>query len=137
MPSPENEPNLDKLERKKKKSSSGKSGTPKGVPTPNPGVINKMAQDIGEELIRDLQEKDGQDRRSRSKKTKKDSDREVEKVAQKRRRRNGNRKRKRKGKRKLKNERKKRSRKQRNGLKRSNWLPIRGQPGRSSFTLPG
>ena len=80
-PSPENEPNLDKPEQKKKKSSSGKSGTPKGVPTPNPEAIDKMAQDIGEELIQDLQEKDNQDCRSRSKKTKKDSDREAEKVA--------------------------------------------------------
>ena len=80
-PSPENEPNPDKPERKKKKSSSGKSGTPKGVPTPNPEAIDKMAQDIGEELIRDLQGKDDQDRRSQSKKTKKDSDREAEKVA--------------------------------------------------------
>ena len=81
MPSPENEPNLDKPERKKKKSSSGKSGTPKGVQTPNPEAIDKMAQDIGEELIWGLQEKDSQDCWSRSKKTKKDSDWEAEKVA--------------------------------------------------------
>ena len=80
-PSPENEPNLDKPKRKKKKSSTVKSGTPKGVPTPNPEAIDKMAQNISEELIRGLQEKGGQDRRSRSKKTKKDSDREAEKVA--------------------------------------------------------
>ena len=40
-----------------------------------------MAQDIGEELVRDFQEKDGQDHQSRSKKTKKDSDREAKKVA--------------------------------------------------------
>ena len=40
-----------------------------------------MAQDIGEELVQDFQEKDGQDRQSRSKKTKKDSDQEAEKVA--------------------------------------------------------
>ena len=81
MPSPENEPNPDKLERKKKKSSSGKSGTLKGVLTPNPKAIDKMAQDIGEELIQGLEEKDGQDRQSRSKKTKKDSDQEAEKLA--------------------------------------------------------
>ena len=80
MPSPENEPNPDKLEQKKKKLSSGKSGTPKGVPVPNPGAIDKMAQDIGEELIRGLQKKDSQDRRSPSKKTK-DSDWEAERVA--------------------------------------------------------
>ena len=41
-----------------------------------------MAQDIGEELIRSFQDKDGQDHRSRSKKTKKDSDWEAKKVAQ-------------------------------------------------------
>ena len=41
-----------------------------------------MAQDIGEELVRDFQEKDGQDHRSWPKKTKKDSDREAEKVVQ-------------------------------------------------------
>ena len=81
-PSPENEPNLDKPEQKKKKSSSRKSGTPKGVPIPNPKAIDKMAQDIGEELIWSFQEKDGQDCQSWSKKTKKDSDREAEKVAQ-------------------------------------------------------
>ena len=40
-----------------------------------------MAQDVGEELVWDFQEKDGLDRRSRSKKTKKDSDWEAEKVA--------------------------------------------------------
>ena len=82
MPSPENEPNLDKPEQKKKKSSSGKSGTPKGVPIPNREAIDKMAQDIGQELVRDFQEKNSQDRRSRSKKMKKDSDWEAEKVAQ-------------------------------------------------------
>ena len=81
MPSPENEPNPDKPEQKKKKLSSGKSGTPKGVPIPNPEAIDKMAQDIGEELIQSFQEKDSQDHRSQSKKTKKDSDREAEKVA--------------------------------------------------------
>ena len=81
MPSPENEPNPDKLEQKEKKSSSRKSGAPKGVPIPNPKAIDKMAQDISEELVRDFQEKDGQDRQSRSKKTKKDSDREAKKVA--------------------------------------------------------
>ena len=48
---------------------------------PNPGAIDRMAQDISEELVRDFQEKDGQDHRSRSKKTKKDSDRGAEKVA--------------------------------------------------------
>ena len=81
MPSPENEPNPDKPERKKRKSSSGKSGTLKGASNPNPGVIDKMAQDIGEALVRDFQEKDGQDHWSRSKKTKKDSDWKAQKVA--------------------------------------------------------
>ena len=81
MPSPENESNPDKPERKKKKRSSGKSGTPRGASNPNPGVINKMAQKIGEDLIQDLQEKDDQDCQSRPKKTKKDSDQEAEKVA--------------------------------------------------------
>ena len=81
MPSPENEPNLDKPDQKKKKSSSGKGGAPKGAPIPNPGAIDKMVQDIGEELLWDFQEKDGQDHWSQSKKTKKDSDREAEKVA--------------------------------------------------------
>ena len=61
--------------------SSRKSGAPKGALIPNPRAIDKMAQDIGEELVRDFQEKDGQDCWSRSKKTKKDSDREAEKVA--------------------------------------------------------
>ena len=82
MPSPENEQNPDKPDQKKKKSFSGKGGAMKGAPIPNPGAIDKMAQDIGEELIRDFQEKDGQDRWSWSKKTKKDSDQEAEKIAQ-------------------------------------------------------
>ena len=81
MPSPENQPNPDKLEWKKKKSSSGKSGILKGASNPDPGVVNKMAQQIGEDLIWDLQEKDDQDRQSRPKKTKKDSDREAKKAA--------------------------------------------------------
>ena len=81
MPLPENVPNPDKLDRKKKKSSSRKGGAPNGAPIPNPGAIDKMAQDVSEELVWDFQEKDGLDRRSRSKKTKKDSDWETEKVA--------------------------------------------------------
>ena len=47
-----------------------------------PKRLTKMAQDISEELVWGLQEKDSQDHRSRSKKTKKNSDREAEKVAQ-------------------------------------------------------
>ena len=121
-PSPENESNPDKLERKKKKSSSGKGGTLKGALIPNPRAIDRMAQDISEELIWDFQEKDAQDCQSWSKKTQKDSDREAKKVAREKEKEEEEwkRKKKRKGKRKLKNERKKRSRKQRNGLKRSN-----------------
>ena len=50
-PSPENKPNPDKPEWKKKKPSSGKSGTPKGPSNPNPKVVDKMAQQIGKDLI--------------------------------------------------------------------------------------
>ena len=81
MPSLENEPNPDKPERKKKKPSSGKSGTPKGPSHLNPEVVDKMAQQVGEDLIQNLQEKDNQDRQSWPKKPKKDSNREAEKAA--------------------------------------------------------
>ena len=81
MPSPENQPNPDKLEQMKKKSSSKKSGTPRGASNPNPEVVDKMAQQIGKDLIRDLKEKDDQDRQSWPKKTKKDSNQEAKKAA--------------------------------------------------------
>ena len=81
MPSLENEPNPDKPEWKKKKPSSGKSGTPKGPSNLNPGVVDKMAQQVGEDLVWKLQEKDDQDRQSWPKKPKKDSDHEAEEAA--------------------------------------------------------
>ena len=59
-----------------------------------------MAQDIGEELVRDFQEKDSQDHQSQSKKTKKDSDWEAEKVAQEKEKEEEEQKRKKKKKRK-------------------------------------
>ena len=83
MPSPENEPNPDKPERKKKKPSSRKSRTPKGPSNPNPKLVDKMAQQIGEDLIRNFQGKDKEDRQSRPKKSKKDPNREAKEAAQK------------------------------------------------------
>ena len=82
MPSPENEPNPDKLEWKKKKPSSGKSWTPKGPSNPNPEVVDKMAQQIGEDLIWNFQEKDKEDCQSRPKKSKKDSKKDSDCEAQ-------------------------------------------------------
>ena len=57
-PSPENDPHPDKLERKKKKLTSGKSGTPKGPSKVTPKAIDKIAQEVGEDLIRKFQEEE-------------------------------------------------------------------------------
>ena len=78
-PSPENDPHPDKPEWKKKKPTSGKSGMPKGPSKATPKVIDKIAQEVGEDLIRKFQEEeDRQEHRSQSKKSKKDSDRKKE-----------------------------------------------------------
>ena len=78
-PSLENDPQPDKLERKKKKLTSGKSGTPKGPSKATPKAIDKIAQEVGEDLIWKFQEEeDKQEHRSRSEKSKKDSDRKKE-----------------------------------------------------------
>ena len=74
-PSPENDPHLDKPERKKKKPTSGKSGMPKGPSKATPKVVDKIAQEVGEDLVQKFQEEeDKQEHRSWSKKSKKDSD---------------------------------------------------------------
>ena len=78
-PSPENDPHPDKPEGKKKKPTSGKSGTPKGPSKVTPKVIDKIAQQVGEDLIQKFQEEeDKQEHQSRSKKSKKDSDQKKE-----------------------------------------------------------
>ena len=78
-PSSENDPHPDKPERKKKKPTSGKSGTPKGPSKATPKVIYKIAQEVGKDLVRKFQEEeDKQEHRSRLKKSKKDSDRKKE-----------------------------------------------------------
>ena len=78
-PSPENDPHPDKLERKKKKPTSVKSGMPKGPSKATPKAIDKIAQEVGEDLIRKFQEEeDKQEHRSWSKKSKKDSDQKKE-----------------------------------------------------------
>ena len=70
-PSPENDPHLDKPERKRKKLTSGKSETPKGPSKMTPKAEDKIAQEIGEDVIRKYQEEeDKQDHQSRSKKSK-------------------------------------------------------------------
>ena len=78
-PSLENDPHPDKPERKKKKSISRKSGMPKGPSKATPKAMDKIAQEVGEDLIRKFQEEeDKQEHRSQSKKSKKDSDRKKE-----------------------------------------------------------
>ena len=78
-PSPENDPHPDKSERKKKKSTSGKSETPKGPSKVTPKVVDKIAQEVGEDLVQKFQEEeDKQEHQSRSKKSKNDSDRKKE-----------------------------------------------------------
>ena len=78
-PSPENDPHPDKLERKKKKPTSGKSETPKGPSKVTPKAVDKIAQEVGKDLVQKFQEEeDKQEHRSRSKKSKKDSDRKKE-----------------------------------------------------------
>ena len=72
-------PHPDKPEQKKKKLTSRKSRTPKGPSKATPKAIDKIAQEVGEDLIRKFQEEeDKQEHRSRSKKSKKDSDRKKE-----------------------------------------------------------
>ena len=78
-PSLENDPHPDKPEQKKKKPTSGKSGMPKGPSKVTPKVVDKIAQEVGEDLVRKFQEEeDKQEHRSWSKKSKKDSDRKKE-----------------------------------------------------------
>ena len=85
-PSPENGPHPDKLEQKKKKLTSGKRGMPKGPSKATPKVVDKIAQEVGEDLVRKFQEEeDKQEHRSRSKKSKKDSDWKKEQVGEYRR----------------------------------------------------
>ena len=57
-PSPENNPHPDKPEQKKKKPTSGKSGTPKGPSKVTPKAIAKIAQEVGKDLIRKFQEEE-------------------------------------------------------------------------------
>ena len=78
-PSPENDPHLDKPEWKKKKPASGKSGMPKGPSKVTPKAVDKIAQEVGEDLIRKFQEEeDKQEHGSWSKKPTKDSDQKKE-----------------------------------------------------------
>ena len=78
-PSLENNLHPDKLEWKKKKLTSGKSRTLKGPSKATPKAIDKIAQEVGEDLIRKYQEEeDKQEHRSQSKKSKKDSDQKKE-----------------------------------------------------------
>ena len=74
-PSPENDPHPDKPEQKKKKLTSGKSGMPKGPYKVTPKAVDKIAQEVGKDLVRKFQEEeDKQEHWSQSKKSKKDSD---------------------------------------------------------------
>ena len=84
-PSPKNDPHLDKLELKRKKPTSGKSETPKGPSKMTPKAVDKIAQEIGKDVIWKFQEEeDKQDCQSRPKKSKKDSDCEAKEAARKR-----------------------------------------------------
>ena len=83
-PSPGNDPHPDKPERKRKKPTSRKSETPKGPSKMTPKAVDKIAQEIGKDIIWKFQEEeDKQDRQSRPKKSKKDSDCEAKEAAQK------------------------------------------------------
>ena len=74
-PFPENDPHPDKPEWKRKKPTSRKSETPKGPSKMTPKAVGKIAQEIGEDVVRKFQEEeDKQDHQSQSKKSKKDSD---------------------------------------------------------------
>ena len=78
-PSLENDPHPDKPEWKKKKSTSGKSEMPKGPSKVTPKAVDKIAQEVGEDLVQKFQEEeDKQEHQSQSKKSKKDSDRKKE-----------------------------------------------------------
>ena len=57
-PSPENDPHLDKPEWKKKKPTSGKSGMPKGPSKATPKAVDKIAQEVGEDLVWKFQEEE-------------------------------------------------------------------------------
>ena len=78
-PSPENDLHPGKPEWKKKKPTSGKSRMPKGPSKVTPKVVDKIAQEIGEDLVRKFQEEeDKQEHRSQSEKSKKYSDQKKE-----------------------------------------------------------
>ena len=74
-PSLENDQHPDKPELKKKKPTSGKSETPKGPSKATPKAVDKIAQEVGEDLVQKFQEEeDKQEHQSQSKKSKKDCD---------------------------------------------------------------
>ena len=77
--SPENDPHPDKLKWKKKKLTSGKSETPKGPSKMTSKAVDKIAQEVGEDVVWKFQEEEEkQDCQSQSKKSKRDSDRKKE-----------------------------------------------------------
>ena len=123
-PSPENDSHPDKPERKRKKPTSGKSETPKGPSKTTPKVVDKIAQEIGQDIVRKFQEEeDKQDRQSRPKKSKKNSDWEAKEAAQKKEQEEEHRRQKKKKKKKPENGKKERSeklRRQSNGPKSNN-----------------
>ena len=62
-----------------KKPTSGKSGMPKGPFKVTPKAVDKLAQEVGEDLVWKFQEEEGkQEHQPRSKKSKKDSDQKKE-----------------------------------------------------------
>ena len=75
-PSPEKDPHPDKLKWKKKKLTSRKSETPKGPSKTTSKAVDKIAQEVGKDVVWKFQEEEEkQDCQSWSKKSKKDSDR--------------------------------------------------------------
>ena len=127
-PSPENDPHPDKPERKKKKSTSGKSEAPKGPSKVTPKAVDKIAQEVGEDLVWKFQEEeDRQEHQSWSK-----SPKRILTGRRNRKRSTGDKRRKR---RKKKNGKKERSEKLRRLSTRpnsNNSKLIKGRPGQNS-----
>ena len=127
-PSPENDPHPDKPDWKKKKATSRKSETPKGPSKVTPKAVDKIAQEVGEDIVWKFQEEeDQQERQSRSKKSKKDSDWKKEQEEEYQRQK------KKKKKKKRKKERSKKLRRLSAGSSSNNWKPIKEWPRQNSF----
>ena len=128
-PSLENDPHPDKPERKKKKLTSGKSENPKGSSKATPKVVDKIAQEVGEDVVRKFLGGRGQTRMPIPGQK---SQKRILTGRRNRKRSTGDKRRKRRKKKNGKKERSKKLRRLSAGLSSNSWKLIKGWPGQNS-----